>query len=680
MIKFLKFVPVQLTFFLILGILTGNVMFFHPIHFVGVFAVLLLFLVIVYFLSNKYFNGFVNLFTVLVFTISFFIGVGAITFKNQLNNKKHYSNSLNFHPNYASKAIFKIVKELKSNSYYNRFEATVIQFQNHQSIGKILLNIKKDSLIETLIIDDEIIVRAEFKGVQKPLNPYSFDYKKYLKNQQIHHQVFLTKPQFFKRLKKDKTIYGLAAIIRSEINSSLKNNGFKNDELAVINALLLGQRQSISNDLMEDFIDAGAIHILAVSGLHIGVILMLLVFLFKPIHSLKNGKLIATVLIILLLWFYAVIAGLSASVVRAVAMFTALSIGMHLNKPSNVYNTLVISMFFLLLFNPYYLFEVGFQLSYAAVFSIVWIQPKLYQLISIKWWILDKGWQLFSVSIAAQIGILPLSLFYFHQFPGLFFIANLVIIPFLGFILIAGIVVISMSLLNILPAIVADFYIFIIQQMNAVVSWVSSIEYFIIQNISVSIVVMLVSYLSIILVLKWLEKTTFFRLILVFISIIIIQSVFIFEKMKRQSTNEFIVFNKGNSSMFGERIGSKITFFNSENVLNERISNSYLTGAGLKDVSSLQGIKKLYNFNNEKIVIIDSLGIYNFKTIRPTIFILQQSPKINLERLLKLHKPSLIIADGSNYKSVIKNWEETCLKNKTPFYNTMQKGAYVIKE
>jgi competence protein ComEC len=535
-------------------------------------------------------------------------------------------------------------------------------------------------LIETLIIDDEIIVRAEFKGVQKPLNPYSFDYKKYLKNQQIHHQVFLTKPQFFKRLKKDKTIYGLAAIIRSEINSSLKNNGFKNDELAVINALLLGQRQSISNDLMEDYIDAGAIHILAVSGLHIGVILMLLVFLFKPIHSLKNGKLIATVLIILLLWFYAVIAGLSASVVRAVAMFTALSIGMHLNKPSNVYNTLVISMFFLLLFNPYYLFEVGFQLSYAAVFSIVWIQPKLYQLISIKWWILDKGWQLFSVSIAAQIGILPLSLFYFHQFPGLFFIANLVIIPFLGFILIAGIVVISMSLLNILPAIVADFYIFIIQQMNAVVSWVSSIEYFIIQNISVSIVVMLVSYLSIILVLKWLEKTTFFRLILVFISIIIIQSVFIFEKMKRQSTNEFIVFNKGNSSMFGERIGSKITFFNSENVLNERISNSYLTGAGLKDVSSLQGIKKLYNFNNEKIVIIDSLGIYNFKTIRPTIFILQQSPKINLERLLKLHKPSLIIADGSNYKSVIKNWEETCLKNKTPFYNTMQKGAYVIKE
>ena len=128
--------------------------------------------------------------------------------------------------------------------------------------------------------------------------------------------------------------------------------------MAVVNALLLGQRQTISKDLIESYSDAGAIHILAVSGLHIGIILLILMFLFKPLHYLKHGKVLASILIICLLWVYAIIAGLSPSVVRAVTMFTAIAIGMHLNKPSNIYNTLVISMFFLLLFNPYYLFEV----------------------------------------------------------------------------------------------------------------------------------------------------------------------------------------------------------------------------------------------------------------------------------------------------------------------------------
>ena len=191
-------------------------------------------------------------------------------------------------------------------------------------------------------------------------------------------------------------------------------------------------------------------------------------------------------IIVLLLWCFAIIAGLSPSVTRAVTMFSTISIAMHLKRPTNIYNTLVISAFVILLFKPTFLFEVGFQMSYLAVLGIVSVQPIIYKLWKPKLWAVDKIWQIFSVTLAAQAGVVPISLFYFHQFPGLFFISNLVVIPFLGAILIGGILVIITSLLNILPQVLANIYGMIISWMNDFVSWVSLQEEFLFKEISIS--------------------------------------------------------------------------------------------------------------------------------------------------------------------------------------------------
>ena len=225
---------------------------------------------------------------------------------------------------------------------------------------------------------------------------------------------------------------------------------------------MLGQRQDISKEIYNSYTQAGAIHILAVSGLHVGIILLLLNFIFKPLIYFKNGNYIKLIVIVLILWSYAVIAGLSASVVRAVTMFTAVAIGMHLKRPTNVYNTLTISAFFLLLFKPMFLFDVGFQLSYLAVLAIVIIQPMLEKLWKPKFKLIDFFWKIFTVTIAAQFGIIPVSLYYFHQFPGLFFLSNLVIIPCLGFILGFGILIIILGLLNLLPNFLASTFGFVI--------------------------------------------------------------------------------------------------------------------------------------------------------------------------------------------------------------------------
>jgi len=677
MIKFLKFIPFQLTFLLICGILAGNYFNLQPILLVEVGSFLLVVFVLVYIVANKQFRP-TFLFTGVFFLLSFFIGISTITFKNQINKQQHYANSSLFSIQKPISIVVKIDKILKPNLYNTKYEAKVLQIEDQQAVGKILVNIQRDSINKILKVDAILVVKTTFEIVKKPLNPYSFNYNAYLLNQQIHHQIKLKSNQILTLDTNNFTLKGYAAKIRAKINTSLKNNGFKNDELAVINALLLGQRNSITSDLLESYVGAGAVHILAVSGLHVGIILLLLTFVFKPLHYFKNGKLIATLLIISLLWMYAIIAGLSASVVRAVTMFTALTIGMQLVQRSNVYNTLVISMFFLLLFNPFYLFEVGFQLSYLAVFSIVWIQPKLYSLWNPKLWVLRKFWQLFTVSFAAQLGVLPLSLFYFHQFPGLFFLSNLVIIPFLGFILTSGIIVITLAIFDVLPEILGDAYIFIIQQMNGFVDWISNQEVFLIQDISFSIFLMLAVYLFIFTTLKWIEKKLFYRFILVLVSFMFIQSILIFEKFTLQVTNEFIIFNKSRSSIVAKRIGSNLRVNSSDSLkANGYALKSYLIGTGI--AKNYQIINRnLYKFKNDVILVIDSLGLYEFKTMKPSIVIIQNSPKINLERLLKTLQPKKIIADGSNYKSYVKKWEQTCKQNKTPFHSTMQKGAFII--
>jgi len=680
MIKFLKFIPVQLTFFIILGILIGNSYNFQPNILVKISSLFVALLFSLYVYTNQQLkSNFV--FTTLVFIIAFFIGISAITFKNQLHQQQHYSNAIDFKTALNTVATITIKKELKPSLNYFKYEAEVIQLHHNKTLGKILVNIEKDSAETFLNVGDNLVVNASFYEINKPLNPYTFNYKNYLKNKQLHHQVYVNKNQFLKKSVTGFSIIRLAAKFRKKLTTSLINNGFKDNELAVVNALLLGQRQTISEDLIESYSDAGAIHILAVSGLHIGIILVILMFLFKPLHYFKHGKLYASLLIICLLWVYAIIAGLSASVVRAVSMFTAIAIGMHLNKPSNIYNTLVISMFFLLLFNPYYLFEVGFQLSYLAVFAIVWIQPKIVSIWSPKNKFVFKMWQLFAVSLAAQLGVLPLSIFYFHQFPGLFFISNLVIIPFLGSILIAGILVIALSVFELLPQFLADIFINSIRLMNAFVEWVASQHFFIIKDIALSLVLMSALYGFIFLGFKWIEKKTFGRLILVLMAFICVQTVLIFEKKKLQSTNEFIVFNENRTSVVANRFGTDLSIYSSKDSIQNLYSlKAYILGTGLKCAEKVAQNKNLFRFNNERILLIDSLGMFKFKSIKPSIIVLQNSPKINLERLLQMHQPKLLITDASNYKSYVENWERTCLKNKTPFYNTMQKGAFILKE
>ena len=678
MLKLLKFVPVQLVFFLVVGILISS--YFNPtpnLLFRVLFVLVLLLVSAFFWVNSQSKNTF--LFNFITYSIAIVIGMISFSSQTAFNHKGHYSN-LNFHQDSINEFSLAITKSLKTNQYNYRYEVDLKQLNSEITEGKLLLSIKKDSTQNELNIDDRLFIKAKLDDIREPKNPGEFNYKNYLKNQQIYHQLRITNGDFSRISNSKKTIKGRASLFRNKINNSLKNSGFKANELAVINALLLGQRQTIDDDLLENYVNAGAIHILAVSGLHIGIVLIILQFLLRPLQILPKGKLVITVVSLSMLWLYAVLAGLSPSVVRAVTMFSALAVGMALNKPSNTYNSLFISMFILLLIHPFYIFEVGFQLSYLAVFFIVWLQPKISSLWKPKYKLVNYFWQLFAVSIAAQLGVGLLSIYYFHQFPGLFFLSNLVIIPVLGLILILGIIIIILSLLTILPAIIAESYMFIIQKMNAFVSFVGQQESFLAENISISLTLLIILYAAMISFVFWIQNKKF-KILIVFLSLVII--IFgnkIYNKYVLETSNQFVVFHKNASSLLGVKEGESIEFYSSEEMtLDNYLVKNYLLTERIEGFEFSKEKKYLHSFEKSQILVIDEKGLYEFNSVKPSIIILQNSPKINIDRVIQLHKPCLIIADGSNYKSFVKKWRESCIKTKTPFYNTLQKGAYILK-
>ncbi|WP_047550906.1 ComEC/Rec2 family competence protein [Psychroserpens sp. Hel_I_66] len=676
--KLLNFTIIKLTICLIVGILFAEY-FKIALLFSAVLCLVLLFILSVSFIIAKHQDEPSVWFGILAITTTFCLGIFVYNIHDQQNFDNHYSLEIS-EETIKEPVIFKVRERLKSGNYYDKYVVNILKIGNRDVKGKVLLNIKKDSVVDRFKNDAVLMTFTDFQVLTTPQNPNQFDYRNYLKKQYIHHQIYTQNSTLLPIQYEANTVFGFADNIRRQINLKLENYNFRPEELAIINALILGQRQDMSKAIYDSYTDAGAIHILAVSGLHVGLILLLLNFSLKPIERIKNGKLIKVILILFLLWSFAIIAGLSASVTRAVTMFSIVAIAMHHKKPTNIYNTLAISMFVLLLFKPMFLFDVGFQLSYIAVIAIVTIQPLLYKLWRPKWKVTDYFWQIFTVTVAAQFGVVPLSLYYFHQFPSLFFISNLAIIPFLGVILAFSILIIILALLNALPQFLADFYGNIISLMNWIVSWVSQQETFLFKNVSFNELQVFACYLFIISLTIWYQKPNYRKLIFVGIAILGLQATWVSISYKNTNT-EFVIFHKSRKTLIAQKTNSSLVTahnFDSISWSRDRIIKNYNVGNFITS-NSVDTLKAVYVFQNKTILLIDSLGIYNVKSFTPDYVLLRNSPKINMDRMIDSIQPKFIIADGSNYKSYIKRWEETCLKRKLPFHQTSEKGAFIIK-
>jgi competence protein ComEC len=675
--KLLNFTILKLTLCLILGIILAHYFKLDSsLTFYITFALIIL--LGIYWLVIKQKINRTSYFGLLVYVCMIGIGINAYTIQNEKLRPQHYTNL--YESTSPTTLTFKVEKRLKPDNYNNKYIVSVVSIANKTALGKLLINVKRDATDTIIPVDAVLFTSAQLQTVQKPLNPHQFDYSKYLELRQVYHQLYL-EPNELLLLSESKTsIYGFADQLRTTINKRLVAAGFKDDTLSIINALLLGQRQTIDKSIYNNYVNSGTIHILAVSGLHVGILLLILNFIFRPLLYLKYGSVLRPLIIIILLCCFAVIAGLSPSVTRAVAMFSVISFAMHLKRSTSIYNTLVISAFFILLVKPTFLFEVGFQMSYLAVLGIVSVQPILYKLWQPKYWIVDKPWQIFTVTLAAQFGVVPISLFYFHQFPGLFFISNVVVIPFLGLILGFGLLVIALALLNMLHNTIVTVYSFIIDSLNAFIAWVAKFEDFLFRDIPFTLLQVVLSYFVIVTLVQTYKTTTFKWVTLCLIGLIGFQGVLFYNDFKNKN-DELIIFNKSRHTIIGLRHNDQLMVHHNLDSLKQQTDNvirNYKVGE-LIDVVSKDSLQSIYQFKNKTMLIIDSLAVYKGITFETAYVLLRNSPRVNLNRIIDSLKPEQIIADASNYKSYLRRWEVTCTERSMPFYRTNEKGAFIIE-
>ncbi|WP_108868101.1 ComEC/Rec2 family competence protein [Aquimarina aquimarini] len=631
--------------------------------------------------SKKMFSkGHFFTFSMILFFIIF--GITLVKIHNPKNQPNHYINHINISHKDPIGIRFHIKEHLKSSSYYNKYIISLRYLEEEMVDGLLLLRISKDSISPTLEIGDTYTIYTKIEQTPKPLNPLQFDYAKHLSKQYIYHQITAKYHQLIHNERKKSSLPQIAYQIRKNINLSLSSYSFTDKQLSIINALILGQKQNLSKETFDAYKDAGAIHILAVSGLHIGIILLFLNSITSPLNRYKRfGKTLQLILIILSLWSFAIIAGLSPSVLRAVTMFSFLSIGKHMRSKASTLSSLFISAFVLLCFNPLLLFSIGFQLSYLAVLAIILIQPLIAKFYAPRFYIFKKLWETFTVTIAAQIGLLPITLYYFNHFPILFFVSNLIIIPFLGSILGIGIIVIILASLHILPDFIRNLFSDCISTMNYIVAWTAQHENFIIRNIYFSKSMLFSFYLILVFAIATSKLHLRKRLIWLTAPILLFIGILIYEKHSKVAIEELIIYHTHRNTTIGFLKNQSLRVY-SKTPLSKK-NQTFLFGNYLtKKQASLDStvrLKNKYQYKKQNIIIIDSSCTYNTQLYSPDILLLSGSPKIHLDRVLSILKPKQIIADGSNYKSYIDRWEISCKKQKIPFHRTDKKGAFVLK-
>ncbi|MDR2448961.1 MAG: ComEC family competence protein [Prevotellaceae bacterium] len=304
----------------------------------------------------------------------------------------------------------------------------------HPLREKSIFYLEPDSMQALPVPGDTLIALARLSELPPPQNPGEFDYRTYMKRRYVFTSGFIRRTQYMTFPAQTKSLRNFPAQLRGNTQQIFINKGLSGDEFAVLNALTLGDKKDLDQDLRQAYSSSGATHILAVSGLHVGIIFAILSVLFSFLERKQNGKLFKNILCIFCLWCYAALVGFSPSVTRATVMFSFVLAGQMMRRSISIYNSLAASAFFICLFRPFDLFDTGFQLSYCAVISIVYFQPAIYRLIYARHKITDYFWQLLSVSFAAQIGTLPITLASFHQFPNYFLLTNVFVIPLTGVI------------------------------------------------------------------------------------------------------------------------------------------------------------------------------------------------------------------------------------------------------
>ena len=536
------------------------------------FAVLSVILFLLIVLNNKYKYSYSLIFGLGIQFFFIFLGV-LVT--QQYNKKPVF-----YEKGYFTAVILETPQE-KPNSWKSvlRINAAFNNDSINPTNELVIAYFAKEENAPDLKAGDIILFSSTPQPITNNNNPHEFDYKKYLEQKRIYRQVYLPADDWSKTNKSAVSIVCRAEQIRENLLGIYRIQPLDETEFEILSALTLGYKRELDPETKRVFSASGASHVLAVSGLHVGIVFWVIVLVFGFLQRQKKGRFIFMILSVSILWFYAFITGLSPSVMRASAMFSIVVIGENLNRKSNIYNSLAASAFILLLINPNNLYDIGFQLSYSAVFGIVFLQPKLEKLIFVKNKLIRFFWSLITVSIAAQIATFPITTYYFGQFPTYFWLTNSFVIPAVMILIPMGILLLFITKIQFAASILAVVLNYTIKIVYFLLSTIEQLP-FSVMEISINQIQFIFIGAIVISIFIYLKSHNVFLIKATLLFMLLLSFSGLLTEINRLNYKELIVYNTAKNPTV-HLINGKKNYIITEEKINEEEMN-YFPGTTTK--------------------------------------------------------------------------------------------------
>jgi len=655
----LNYPIIKCLFFFFLGLIVEiNFNFFPIIKPWLLIPIISLLIVLEYRVSNSMFFKKISS-EVLLMLALILMGGALVQSKNQFNHKNHFINSSKyFKTNHDF--LIKLNDPIKIKKEKVTVTGEIVGYIKNRLqyplTGKVLVHLALDSNSNKLLPGDFIEVNSILNSIHSLGNPNEFDYSKYLKNKQIVAQFFLTSNTRWNKYKSSFPLNRNSTIIRNRCLDIFKRSGLQSNNLFIASALTFGYKNDLNTFVKNIFSRTGAMHVLAVSGLHVGIIFLIVNSIISLLKIPFRYDWLGHFFILLIIWSYALITGLSPSILRATTMMSFFIIARVFNKHTSIYNVLFSSVFFLLFVNPFLIIDVGFQLSILAVFGILFFYPKIYNLINVKHYILKKIWAISSVSLAAQLTTFPISIFYFHQFPNLFLLSNIFVIPLVFILLIVGLFTIVLSFNNSILILWGKLFSFLLSVLMSFLTTIESISFSTTKGLFISAEETLLAYLAILFMVLYHKKRYFFLKITCFSIVFLLICLDLKEDYTIQNQKKVVIYNIPNHFALDLMAGNNHYFIADDDFLkNENLFHQYVTNN--------------WNFNDLAPPKLLSLNKLNSKTIKwenITIAFVDKNWNFNnhIDLAIINEIPNNInqLFSDSNTLKVVKN--SKCLKNR----------------
>lgn len=551
--------------------------------------------------------------------------------------------------------------------------------------GDVLLYFKKDSSMPNLGYGSQIVITKNLVSIVNSGNPGGFNYARYCSFQNISYQGFLRDDDYIVLASHKGNWFTQWLInIRAWVLNVLKQNIHHADTRSIAEALLIGYRDELDRDLVRAYSNTGVVHIIAISGLHLGMIYWLILQLFKPFNKFKWSKVAKPITVIFVLWMFSCIAGMAPSILRSAIMFTCIAIGDFFDKRSNIYNGLSVSAFIILLINPFSLWDVGFQLTYSAVLSIVIFSNYINNWFYFKNKALRYLWNMCAVTLSAQILTLPIVLYHFHQFPLMFLYANVITVPLSGLILYCELAMLLFAAFEPIAKLIGAVTEWLINAMNHFILNIDSLPFAVWESIQLSIPQACILLLSITGFSYWLLERKTKALITGMIGVLCFFAIRSLDFIDKYQQQKMIVYNvpshtaidliEGRNYQFiGDDILQHDGFLRNFHIKPSRILNR------INEKDSLNSIlmqHKLIISKTKVIAIVNEPIADDPLPISVDAVIITKNPQLYMPQLLQAYNTKQIVFDGSNVAWKISKWQQACDSLHIKYHNCSLQGSF----